>query len=454
MRSLIAAALLVAALTGETVAGTAVTMARPQVNIRADATVRSARIAVLRDGDQVELLGRKDEWLQIRLADGRPGWVHSELARAVLVVSGDDVRIRAAGSTSARVVAVGRRGDELERLGQAGRWVNVELPDGEQGWIWSRLVAAKEVDTYTQPAASASPPPVDSPVDLSATEEAPTPAERVPQRAPPVRTHPFVQGLQQELEGEHARALAHYLQVTEDDPRYIKAQLHAATAQKRLGNFGQARRLLDRALALGAKPRTVYADLAELHRLSGQPDSAAKYRSLAAGQPWEPGDPAAPSRSGAPEPEPTRPPLLLYAAGGLGLAVLTALVALLLVWYRARRSGQPHGRFNDALRDSRQRLQLGAGEADELDRKIADKRRELRASAAVFPDPGGGGDRDGGQESAELDQLVAQLDVLRRGLEMQDEREQAYADLVRLQNMKIGALEEELELRRAQPRRE
>ena len=62
-------------------AGPVLEVDRPQVNIRADATVQSVRIAVLQEGERVERVAQKDEWNQIRLPDGRLGWLHGNLVR-------------------------------------------------------------------------------------------------------------------------------------------------------------------------------------------------------------------------------------------------------------------------------------------------------------------------------------------------------------------------------------
>ena len=86
-------------------AGPALKMDRPQVNIRADATVQASRVAVLAQDVEVEALGRKDEWFRISLPDGREGWVHSRLVREIVVVTGEGVRLREAGSTMAPTVA-------------------------------------------------------------------------------------------------------------------------------------------------------------------------------------------------------------------------------------------------------------------------------------------------------------------------------------------------------------
>ena len=86
-----------------------------------------------------------------------------------------------------------------------------------------------------------------------------------------------------------------------------------------------------------------------------------------------------------------------------------------------------------------------AAEDKELDRQIEDKWRELRESADLFAAPASPPAGEG--EEANLNRLLDQVESLRRGLDLQDERARLYADIVRLQNMKIEAMREELRLR-------
>lgn len=61
-------------------AGQTATVARAsQLNLRTGPGVNFARVSVLNNGDVIELLGRnaRTTWIQVRLADGRSGWVNS-----------------------------------------------------------------------------------------------------------------------------------------------------------------------------------------------------------------------------------------------------------------------------------------------------------------------------------------------------------------------------------------
>ena len=72
---------------------------REQVNIREDATTQARRIEILRRGDHVEELLRSVGWIQIRLADGRLGWVHADLVQERYLVEGQGVRVRSGPTT-------------------------------------------------------------------------------------------------------------------------------------------------------------------------------------------------------------------------------------------------------------------------------------------------------------------------------------------------------------------
>ena len=50
------------------------------------------------------------------------------------------VNIRSGPGTKNKVVTTVRRGDELEMLGEKGSWYNVKLSNGTEGWIYKKFV--------------------------------------------------------------------------------------------------------------------------------------------------------------------------------------------------------------------------------------------------------------------------------------------------------------------------
>ena len=113
---------------------------RDQVNIRADTSVRAPRVRVLYRADEVEEIRRQDEWIQVRMADDAQGWVHASVVRERLIVEGQGVRVRSGTSNQSSSVTMLYRGQEVERLGQRGSWFEVRLRDGRVGWVLSQFM--------------------------------------------------------------------------------------------------------------------------------------------------------------------------------------------------------------------------------------------------------------------------------------------------------------------------
>ena len=440
-------------------AGPVLMINRNEVRIRADATVQSARLATLRQGDEIEQLGRKNEWFQVRLSDGREGWVIVLLVQERLVVTGVGVRIRHDGASGSVALAVTVKGQELGKTGrEKGNWYEVVLPDGKMGWISKNYVRHKELtigpDDGTDPVA-----------DLKVRQEtlARTAPEVVEGRlTEPVslQANPYAEGLRYEREENHLAALRSFERVLEKEPDKLNARLHAALAHKELKDFDAALEDLYYALERSGGRRDIYMHLGEVYRLKGNADSTYKYKALYKGEEFIPETESEnKNRQKEVESEGLFSDIVWqYAAGSVGvLAVLGILFALLRREFFRRRGAakravekEEGGEFGRKLQESKKRRNAGeisVTEEDELDRQIAEKWQELRQSAEIFAaeePPVGEGEEKG--EDAHLDQVLGHLEILRKGLELQDERALIYADIVRLQSMKIEAMNEELRL--------
>lgn len=425
-------------------AGPALKMNRPQVNIRADATVQSPRVSVLAQDTEVEALGRKDEWFRIQLPEGREGWVHSRLVREILVVKGNDVRLRDAGSTTARTIATVDQGEELGKIGERGNWFEVVQENGQQGWIWKELVQPKTIVTLAavpqEQASGEIPKEEDKVADVVATPP------------PVVRRNLYAEGLRHEAAGEYQEALDLFNDVLDTKPGHLDALIHAAKAHKELGAYDRALDRLYQAMELGEGRLDIYVTLAEVYRLGGIPDSSAKYLALFRGEKWE--KPQTEIAEAPPELKDEMPleAWWIYGAGGVGALVVLAVLLLILQLKKRQLAGPAKepaakgakGKFAKQMRQSREMGLSGDGESAELDRQIQQKRADLQQSSSAFLGP----NALGGAEDAHMEQVLGQVETLRGALEAQDERARIYADIVRLQNAKIEAMERELELLR------
>ena len=423
-------------------AGPVIEVDRPEVNIRADATVQSVRIAVLNEGKRVERVVQKDEWNQIRLSDGRLGWLHGNLVREIWTVTGERVRVRTAGSTEASTVAIVEQGSELALIGRAGRWLEVEMLSGERGWIWKELVKPLEFIGTTDRGISKNEAQIVAVAseDTVVQNDEATLSNSLPEGS---ILNPYAEGLQRLGDGDYAGALVAFEQVLADDSGHIRALLHAARAHRELGQYDAGIEKLYRAEGQGEGHR----ELAKMYRAIGVSDSAAKYNALARGVVW--------TQVADEDVEITQkegPEVLVWSV----LASVAAVICLGLIFFvrglRRKKQGivdeTPRSKFARAVEKARpQDISKGSGEEKTLERQIEEKRSALRASAAAFAPLS-----EQANEDVLMDGLLGQVDTFRQALEAQDERAKMYAELVRMQMQKIEILEQELQLLRRRKR--
>ena len=446
------------------------TVDREQVNVRQDATTQSTRVGILRRSEQVVEIRRVGQWMHVRMPDGQPGWIHSQLLRPRMLVEGEGLRLRAEPSQSGTSVTMLFRGQEVTRLSQSGNWTQVELQDGRKGWLSSRYVRAKsDLDLLSER-------PGQERVTTAGDPSFAGDPEQPEAEAARLQRDPYAEGLRHEAGGDHALALDSFLEVLAADPDQVNALVHAAQAHQKLGEQDEAAEKLYRALQLTRGRKDIYLTLGEIYRQRAAPDSAAKYQALFRGDPLplpvaqrdlsagSAGVESAP-RVEVPSPLPEGTVLddlprkrnrdgeevgLLFDTVWLpvGLAGIGLLALAAVGWWVVSTSTHRTQKGAAIVGDrgfekvwDEESLQARQGRATteeeaELDTQINTRWRELRESAAAFaPKPSTGEGVDG---------ILDQVEGLRKTLEGQDERVRIYADLVRLQNMKIDAIEEEI----------
>ncbi len=453
VNSTVTAIVLVLLLIVQVYAGPALYVNRAQVNVRSDATVQSARVAVLQDGEELEQIGSENEWYHVRMVDGRDGWVHSALVQRKLTVAGRGVRVRAAASTVAPAFTMVFAGTELTQIREQGNWIEVNLPDGKTGWIWKKLVRNKTISFEALPARDSqsgsvttgliAEPEVVVPTTLVATEEINPVA---------VRENPYAEGLKFEEKGDYRSALTKFAEVLDEDPDNINALAHVATAHKQLGAYDEAVKNLSLARDKSSGRRDILLELGEVYRLKGLADSTRKYQALFRGESWLPEPKFVQEKETLKQPPKRDDTWFSLGIGAVALIVVTAVVVLLRRTHKKavpKKAPAQKGsdRFSRALEESKAQDggPVASGSESEIDHRIKEKWEELRQGSEELISTRAD---DEGSESEYLDHLVVHLDLLRQALEMQDERARTYADLVRLQNMKIEAMNDEIRLLR------
>jgi len=121
------------------------------VNVRKGPGTRYTRITKVSEGQFVTILTEKDNWFQVKLADGSIGWVAGWLLNdqtgdfATAIVSEDVVNVRnGPGTNFARITQV-KVGENLTVLKSENKWYLVKLPNGRQGWVANWLIQLNRV---------------------------------------------------------------------------------------------------------------------------------------------------------------------------------------------------------------------------------------------------------------------------------------------------------------------
>jgi len=128
-------------------AGEMVAVAGDDINMRAGPSTGHEILWKLDAGFPLEVIGTKEEWLQVRDFEGSRGWVHKKTTqRAAFAIvkanKGTDgqVNVRKEPDLSADIVAKASYGVVFKVLQQQGGWVRVEHAQGVAGWVDSRLL--------------------------------------------------------------------------------------------------------------------------------------------------------------------------------------------------------------------------------------------------------------------------------------------------------------------------
>ncbi len=118
-----------------------VSIARPEVNLRAGPGTGHAIAWILGRGYPLAVIARKGQWLQVRDFEDDEGWVYRPLTDRTphRVVKAKVANLRSAPGTRSRVVDKLEYGAVLRTLERRGDWVRVRGEDGRTGWVARRL---------------------------------------------------------------------------------------------------------------------------------------------------------------------------------------------------------------------------------------------------------------------------------------------------------------------------
>lgn len=116
---------------------------RDDIHLREGAGTRYRALWLLGRGYPLEVLGRKGSWLRVRDFENDEGWVYQPLTTARKphhVVKSDVANIRGGPGLGHRVLGKAAQGETLETLERRGDWVKVRQDGGRVGWVARRLL--------------------------------------------------------------------------------------------------------------------------------------------------------------------------------------------------------------------------------------------------------------------------------------------------------------------------
>jgi|GEM_PF-2656040 len=113
------------------------------VNVRADASVQSPEIISLQKDELVEAVEERYEWYKIILPERVQGYIHEKFILPVKEsegkVNGSSVNIRQQPDSSSQVIGTIKKGENVDLLGKEQEWYKVKAYPNGRGWVYSKL---------------------------------------------------------------------------------------------------------------------------------------------------------------------------------------------------------------------------------------------------------------------------------------------------------------------------
>ncbi len=139
---------------------TVVTVTWTSADIRSGAGNEFPIVMTVDKGDKLTVIGERGEWFNVRLEDGKEGWINSEAVKSQeyapekpitsapttfssgtrKILTWDFSVVKSGPGNDYPVIATFRKGDKLTILGQSGEWVRVRSDNNQEGWISSKVL--------------------------------------------------------------------------------------------------------------------------------------------------------------------------------------------------------------------------------------------------------------------------------------------------------------------------
>ncbi|GAB3358344.1 hypothetical protein GCM10027395_01170 [Giesbergeria sinuosa] len=110
-------------------------------NVREQPSTKAATLWELSDGYPLQVIQRKDGWVQVKDFEATLGWIYVPRTSKIphMVITARVANLRAGPSQQHKVVAKLETQEIVKTLKKSSDWVQVERSNGQKGWIAGNL---------------------------------------------------------------------------------------------------------------------------------------------------------------------------------------------------------------------------------------------------------------------------------------------------------------------------
>lgn len=129
---------------------TAQGMSDGYLNLRAGPGTTHGIITRLYPGNEVTRLGKRGNWLKVRLSNGEVGWASQNFLVRVTANNGPLLYVqptsdgflamRSGPGTNYKLRKRLYTGSEVQMIGRSGNWIKVRIANGATGWAYSKFL--------------------------------------------------------------------------------------------------------------------------------------------------------------------------------------------------------------------------------------------------------------------------------------------------------------------------
>jgi N-acetylmuramoyl-L-alanine amidase len=159
LRTLLAVVCAISFSASVSTAAGSIQVAVDKLNVRSGPGLNQAILSTLQGKTVLPVISEKEDWIQVRLPDGKTGWVANWLVKPVTAQAAvpqiesqiDDLNVRTGPSTTFPVVQTIDPGTRYAVLQKSGQWVQIQLSAQQKGWVAGWLVKEYKSDRATHP---------------------------------------------------------------------------------------------------------------------------------------------------------------------------------------------------------------------------------------------------------------------------------------------------------------